>query len=102
MSHYPNWNADPVDPAFSVNHTNPATRVFYAGHTGTGNFLFDDGHVKNMRPEATLSVADGGSGPVNYWTRDNKNFSDPSNPNATADTANAKAFIQATIKNFPS
>ncbi len=95
------WDVDIVNPGYST-AANPAnTSGFYAGHTATGNFLFDDGHVKSLRPAATLSVADGGTAPVNYWTRDNKNFSDPSNPKATSDTATAKAFIQDTIKNFP-
>jgi prepilin-type processing-associated H-X9-DG protein len=66
-----------------------------------GNFLFNDGHVKSLRPDATLSTADGGTAQVNYWTRDNKNFSDSSNPNASGDTATAKAFIRLTKQNFP-
>ena len=46
----------------------------YAGHTGRVNFLFMDGHVKSMKPLATLDTADGGSGPINLWTNNNKPF----------------------------
>ena len=92
------WDVDIVNPSFSNGSPNSG---FYAGHTGAGNFLFDDGHVKSLRPAATLSVADGGTASVNYWTVDNKNFSDPSNPNAASDTATAQAFIKNTVTRFP-
>jgi prepilin-type N-terminal cleavage/methylation domain-containing protein/prepilin-type processing-associated H-X9-DG protein len=46
----------------------------FAGHTGTSNYMFMDGHVKAMRPMATLSKVDGGAGDVNLWTSDNGNF----------------------------
>jgi prepilin-type N-terminal cleavage/methylation domain-containing protein/prepilin-type processing-associated H-X9-DG protein len=39
--------------------------AMYAGHTGQSNFLFTDGHVKAMKPLAT--IANG----VNMWTNDN-------------------------------
>jgi prepilin-type N-terminal cleavage/methylation domain-containing protein/prepilin-type processing-associated H-X9-DG protein len=46
-----------------------ASQIFkdwlFAGHLSTGNYLYADGHVKALRPLAT--VADG----VNQWTRDN-------------------------------
>lgn len=93
-----NWDIDIVNSKYS---TASANSGFFAGHTGTGNFLFNDGHVKSLKPGATLSTADGGTAPVNYWTRDNKNFSDASNPNASSDTATAKNFIKETQINFP-
>jgi prepilin-type N-terminal cleavage/methylation domain-containing protein/prepilin-type processing-associated H-X9-DG protein len=46
----------------------------FSGHTGISNYLFMDGHVKAMRPLATLDKPDGGSGDVNLWTSDNGNF----------------------------
>lgn len=46
----------------------------FAGHLGTANFLFADGHVKSLRPFATLNAAAGGSSSVNMWTLDNKDF----------------------------
>lgn len=46
----------------------------FAGHTGMSNFLFMDGHIKAMKPLATLDSADGGSGTVNMWTNAGKPF----------------------------
>jgi len=92
------WDINIINPSFSADDANSG---FFAGHTGTGNFQFNDGHVKSLRPDATLSVADGGSAPVNYWTKDNKSFSDPSNPNAASDLATARRFIKDTKVNFP-
>jgi prepilin-type N-terminal cleavage/methylation domain-containing protein/prepilin-type processing-associated H-X9-DG protein len=46
----------------------PAPAIF-AGHLGTTNFLFADGHVKAMKPLATLSAAMKGTGSVNLWSR---------------------------------
>jgi prepilin-type N-terminal cleavage/methylation domain-containing protein/prepilin-type processing-associated H-X9-DG protein len=43
----------------------------FAGHTGFANFLFMDGHVKAMRPLATLDTTDGGTGTINMWRNDN-------------------------------
>jgi prepilin-type N-terminal cleavage/methylation domain-containing protein/prepilin-type processing-associated H-X9-DG protein len=47
----------------------------YAGHLSTGNYLFVDGHVKAMKPLATISAAMGGSGGVNMWANNNTDFS---------------------------
>jgi len=57
----------------------------FSGHLGRSNFQFMDGHVKAMKPLATLDLADGGSGSVNMWTRDNKAFTDASPPPAVGD-----------------
>ena len=46
----------------------------FAGHTGFANFLFMDGHVKAMRPLATLDQTSGGSGQTNLWLYDNSNY----------------------------
>ncbi|BCM88786.1 hypothetical protein IAD21_00628 [Abditibacteriota bacterium] len=48
------------DPAWGGG-TNPA---LYSGHLSTANYLFADGHVKSLRPLATLA-------PTNMWNRDN-------------------------------
>ena len=45
---------------------NPA---LYAGHLSTMNVLFSDGHVKSMKPLATISQTMGGNGSVNMWNR---------------------------------
>jgi len=56
--------------------TDPFGRSFYAGHNGFSNLLFGDGHVKALRPLATLSQRDGGSGSANLWTADGRDFKD--------------------------
>ncbi len=33
-----------------------------------------DGHVKSMKPYATISVANGGSGSTNMWSRTGVNY----------------------------
>lgn len=46
----------------------------FAGHLATSNYLFCDGHVKALKPFATIDASAGGSAAVNYWTRDNLPF----------------------------
>jgi prepilin-type N-terminal cleavage/methylation domain-containing protein/prepilin-type processing-associated H-X9-DG protein len=46
----------------------------FGGHTGFANFLFCDGHVKAMKPLATVDTAEGGAGSTNLWTVDNGPF----------------------------
>ena len=43
--------------------------ALYAGHLASSNYLFADGHVKALRPLATISTAMGGTGSVNMWHR---------------------------------
>lgn len=43
--------------------------ALYAGHLFSMNVLFSDGHVKAMKPLATISKTMGGSGSVNMWNR---------------------------------
>lgn len=43
--------------------------ALFVGHLSTMNVLFADGHVKSMRPLATISNTMGGSGSVNMWNR---------------------------------
>lgn len=43
--------------------------TFFAGHLSTMNVLFADGHVKSMKPLATLSTGMGGNGNTNMWSR---------------------------------
>jgi prepilin-type N-terminal cleavage/methylation domain-containing protein/prepilin-type processing-associated H-X9-DG protein len=50
---------------------NPNNGIF-SGHLNTSNFLFVDGHVKSMRPTATLNEAPGvDSQRKDMWTLDN-------------------------------
>lgn len=46
----------------------------FAGHVGTSNYLFCDGHVKSLRPTATTNASGSGSGTINLWTLDNSPF----------------------------
>jgi prepilin-type N-terminal cleavage/methylation domain-containing protein/prepilin-type processing-associated H-X9-DG protein len=49
----------------------------FSGHLGTANYVFADGHVKALRPAATLT-------PINMWHRDNIAFTGNDLTNATA------------------
>lgn len=92
--YYSNWDIQITNPDFS---NDPPNAGFFAGHTGMSNYLFVDGHVKAMRPFATISTRDGGSGSTNYWVRDSKDFTDSPN---TSDLTNAKALLTATVNNY--
>ncbi|MGI4788667.1 MAG: H-X9-DG-CTERM domain-containing protein, partial [Janthinobacterium lividum] len=84
-AHYSNFNID-YPPLWAVDYTtgNLATGGSYgpgqdpgclfSGHTGFSNFLFADGHVKSMRPLATLNTVDGGTNSDNLWRFDNDSF----------------------------
>jgi prepilin-type N-terminal cleavage/methylation domain-containing protein/prepilin-type processing-associated H-X9-DG protein len=58
----------------------------FNGHLATSNYLFMDGHVKAMKPLATISAANGGTGSVNMWSRTGQDFSG-------TDTSNAKTNL---------
>lgn len=61
---------------FSVTYPGFAGSIGYlfSGHTGFANYLFCDGHVKSLRPLATIDASAGGSNAVNMWTLDNSPF----------------------------
>jgi prepilin-type processing-associated H-X9-DG protein len=67
----------------------------YAGHTQNTNYLFSDGHVKAMRPFATLDNVNGcaGSGTVNMWTNDSSDFS-------AANCATANANLNPAVTQY--
>jgi len=93
------WNLDPVDPGFNGPWTNVNTAdPLYVGHTGTSDYAFCDGHVKALRPFATLGPNDGGNGQSNAWTIDNRDFS--ASPN-TNDLVNAKQFLSQAVADYP-
>ena len=48
------------------------TNILYAGHLGTTNYLFLDGHVKSMRPLGTIADLDNAKAKINRWNLDNK------------------------------
>jgi len=87
--------------AFDVTNSSNAT-FLWAGHSDFTNYEFNDGHVKCFRPSATLSVADGGSAGLNYWTRDNVSFSDTTTDNhyQASDLPNALVALNNANKTF--
>ena len=95
------WNIDITNAGFLNGPGNgpptPSRAGFFAGHTGMTNYLFADGHVKSLRPFATLSSADGGTAPTNYWVRDSKDFATSPQPN---DLKTAQAFMTDTANNY--
>lgn len=60
----------------------------FAGHSGVGNYLFADGHVKGMKPLATVNNDDGTG--TNLWDKEGKPFTDT--------TVGYSATTQATVK----
>ena len=77
------WNM--VSPAFLPKsgrklYAHVPRHIFYDHPEGVLNLLFADGHVKGMKPAATLT-------PVNLWTQDNKPF-------AGNDLVNAQAILK--------
>ena len=55
--------------------------ALYAGHNAMSNYLFADGHVKSLKPMATISGAMGGVGAVNLWTKDASDYGSESEDN---------------------
>jgi prepilin-type N-terminal cleavage/methylation domain-containing protein/prepilin-type processing-associated H-X9-DG protein len=49
----------------------PLNKGFFNGHMSMANYLFVDGHVKALKPFATIDSTAGGISNVNMWTRDN-------------------------------
>ena len=79
-SEAPEWNI--VSPAFLPDtgrelYTHVPRHIFYEHPSGTLNCLLADGHVKRLKPLATLA-------PVNLWTRDNAPFTGQDLQNARA------------------
>lgn len=72
---------------------NQGSTYLFNGHLSTGNYLFVDGHVKSLKPLATVSSAMGGSGGVNMWSRSNADFTDAA-PEANAKT-NAMSILRS-------
>ncbi len=60
-------------------YTHKPSHYFYQHPTGALNVLFVDGHVKAMKPDATLT-------PINLWTPNNVPF-------AGQDLSNARAIL---------
>jgi prepilin-type N-terminal cleavage/methylation domain-containing protein/prepilin-type processing-associated H-X9-DG protein len=76
-----------------LDNSDATASSLYAGHLGTSNFLFMDGHVKALRPFATIDASAGGSSSVNMWTRDNSVF-------AAAGATNARNNLLTVINRY--
>jgi len=75
----------------------------WSGHVEMANYAFADGHVKSLQPMQTLSTADGGTAPMNYWTKDGYSFSDCSSDNhcnAPNDQNAAKQILGTAVTTF--
>ena len=68
--------------------------AIFNGHTQQSNYLFSDGHVKTMRPFATVDATANGSGAVNEWYYDNTPFETGNN------LTNATANVTAAVNNY--
>lgn len=75
----------------------PLRPYLFNGHLATANYLFMDGHVKALKPLATISAANGGAGSVNMWSRTGDDFS---SNGGSPDIANAKANLAAAADKY--
>jgi len=69
----------------------------WAGHLGMGNYLFADGHVKSLRPTATVR-------PFNMWGYMNGSTvcpTSPYNPNCDVPEPDLIAGMERIERNFP-
>ena len=99
---YPDAGYDTIFSYYTSDPTLPYG-VLFAGHTGFSNYLFADGHVKSLRPYATLDTIDGGSNSTNLWRIDNDSYT-----HALAGTANPEPnptnvflTLQASVNQYP-
>jgi prepilin-type N-terminal cleavage/methylation domain-containing protein/prepilin-type processing-associated H-X9-DG protein len=74
----------PVNPNPGSNTCTSQGSIF-AGHSGSSNYLFADGHVKTMNPLATMNKDDGTG--VNLWDRELKAFTDTTLYSSTTNQA---------------
>ncbi len=77
--------------------------VLFAGHTGFSNYLFSDGHVKSLRPYATLDKADGGSNDNNLWRVDGDSYTHALAGTSSAEPNPTNVFLtlQASVNQYP-
>jgi prepilin-type N-terminal cleavage/methylation domain-containing protein/prepilin-type processing-associated H-X9-DG protein len=61
------------EPRYQPTAGTPATNKLFAGHLNVSNYIFLDGHVKTLKPLATISGA-GPDNKNNMWTFDNSWF----------------------------
>ena len=79
-THPPKFSASCVGPSLTPITPNPGSATcnsagaLFAGHSGMSNFLFADGHIKAMKPLATMNK-DNGTG-TNLWDFEGLPFTD--------------------------
>ena len=56
--------------------TSGNTGYMFAGHLGTSNFLFADGHVKSLKPTTTVNNVATNPTRMNLWTRSGATYGD--------------------------
>ena len=75
-----NWQYTGMSPADPTYHGNNgysgATRnvALFAGHQQMTNYVYADGHSRPLKPWQTVLTAEGGSGAVDFWTKDGSAF----------------------------
>ena len=69
----------PMSPTATAGDTGGRGDRLFAGHLSTSNYLFADGHVKSLRPLATINST------TNMWTLDNKPFFLPADQQTALD-----------------
>lgn len=83
------------DDYYITSNWTAAKPYLFTGHLGTSNFLFADGHVKALRPSATVPASMGGSGSVNMWSRSGVAYVDQAS-NYGRELTVTKGLIQET------
>jgi prepilin-type N-terminal cleavage/methylation domain-containing protein/prepilin-type processing-associated H-X9-DG protein len=68
------------------------TGKFFAGHLQLSNFLFVDGHVKSMKPIATMNQVSGRTQPGNLWLKSGEGFDGGANQFNAARTTLTTAY----------
>lgn len=71
-----------------------AVDSLFVGHLQTSNYLFVDGHVKAMRPMATIANN------INLWTRDNTQNGPADATDFNYNYTNLTTFLQHGVANF--
>ena len=88
--------------SYYTDNPNYAYGVVFAGHTGFSNYLFSDGHVKSLRPYATLDKADGGSNDTNLWRIDNDSYTHAlASSNPEPSPTRVFLTLQAAVNKYP-
>ena len=75
---------------FNITDDGNFASTLFVGHTAMSNYLFCDGHVKSLRPLATVNSGNGGSGSTDTW---DENGADISGGTTSGDGGNANTIL---------